>query len=495
MERDPLAFRAGPYLVVLGLLLAVWLASLQGAYPSDDALIHLRYARNLAEHGELSFNPGEKSYSTTSPLWNATVGLTASLAAVSEEQLLRYSQAVAAVWLVLAVVSLLWFGRVLYGRWLPAAAILFVLDPYVTASVHGAMEQPLFIALGALGLGLVVRGERGSAAALVAAAAVFAIQYAARPESLAFVAASGLYLLIRRRPRGLVVFGVAAICSHAIALGVLHQVMGSPLPLSMLMKTHDAHGWLPFSSIGSSRQVLRLFAQVYALPLLALVVWLVLRAPAQRREFLGRNLLPLLVVGLLATAYVGFLKERTVSSRYLVSFTPLVWIVVADALGSARRRQFAAAALGGLAVYLVVLNLLAVPVRVQRGLALEPERIELGTWLNRNTPPDATVWVFDIGYIGYHADRRIYDFNLVDAPGTGTELALRKRRGELDLARAIREHRIDYLVWGPTDLPDLPLERVYTAQHEKHGGHRSIYRVLHGVAADSADPADPAPRS
>ncbi|HER43387.1 MAG TPA: hypothetical protein ENO08_02900, partial [Candidatus Eisenbacteria bacterium] len=42
----------------------------------DDTYIHLVYARNLAETGELSFNRGEPAYGATSPLW---VGLLALL--------------------------------------------------------------------------------------------------------------------------------------------------------------------------------------------------------------------------------------------------------------------------------------------------------------------------------------------------------------------------------------------------------------------------------
>ena len=35
----------------------------------DDTFIHLQYARNLREAGELAFNRGEPSLGATSPLW------------------------------------------------------------------------------------------------------------------------------------------------------------------------------------------------------------------------------------------------------------------------------------------------------------------------------------------------------------------------------------------------------------------------------------------
>ena len=42
---------------------------------TDDTFIHMQYARNLAETGELSFNRGDPSYGATSPLWVGMLAL------------------------------------------------------------------------------------------------------------------------------------------------------------------------------------------------------------------------------------------------------------------------------------------------------------------------------------------------------------------------------------------------------------------------------------
>ena len=44
---------------------------------TDDGYIHIQYANNILTRGEYSFNPGEVSFGTTSPLWvlvHAAVG-------------------------------------------------------------------------------------------------------------------------------------------------------------------------------------------------------------------------------------------------------------------------------------------------------------------------------------------------------------------------------------------------------------------------------------
>ena len=50
------------------LLLAAMMLPLRGGF-TDDGFIHVQYARNLMTRGEYSFNSGETSFGTTSPLW------------------------------------------------------------------------------------------------------------------------------------------------------------------------------------------------------------------------------------------------------------------------------------------------------------------------------------------------------------------------------------------------------------------------------------------
>ena len=74
MINNQLSSKSLP-LMVLIILGAVWALFPKdpGIFPLDDAYIHLNYIENLAETGTLSFNPGELSTGTSSPLWVAMI--------------------------------------------------------------------------------------------------------------------------------------------------------------------------------------------------------------------------------------------------------------------------------------------------------------------------------------------------------------------------------------------------------------------------------------
>ena len=55
--------------LALGMLLAVGLMWPLRGYLTDDTFIHLQYARHLSLGHGLVFNPGERVYGCTSPLW------------------------------------------------------------------------------------------------------------------------------------------------------------------------------------------------------------------------------------------------------------------------------------------------------------------------------------------------------------------------------------------------------------------------------------------
>jgi len=70
-RQVPLTLLTLGTLLVILITIAIWIAfpKSYGVFPLDDAYIHLVYISNLVETGTLSFNQGELSTGTSSPLW------------------------------------------------------------------------------------------------------------------------------------------------------------------------------------------------------------------------------------------------------------------------------------------------------------------------------------------------------------------------------------------------------------------------------------------
>jgi len=125
----------------------------------DDAFIALRYAQNLSQHHELSYNLGQRVEGFTSPLWVLLISAAGSLG----------MQLVGATRVLGFGAALLTFGA-LRQFWdelepkaprlvLAPAAALAMSAPFAAWTL-GGLETPLFVALFTLTLALIARDAR-----------------------------------------------------------------------------------------------------------------------------------------------------------------------------------------------------------------------------------------------------------------------------------------------------------------------------------------------
>ncbi len=114
-------------------------------YTTDDTYIHLRYAQNLLERGEFSFNPGESTYGATSPLWifGLTVLLRAGLPPFASAWLLGV---LSGMLMLLTLDALLDRLRLPRG-WRGAVLVLAAADAWFLRWSYSGMETPLATAL------------------------------------------------------------------------------------------------------------------------------------------------------------------------------------------------------------------------------------------------------------------------------------------------------------------------------------------------------------
>src|SRR4051812_20680858 len=139
-------------------LLALWHAHWYDFF-CDDAFIALRYAKNLSEHHELTYNLGQRVEGFTSPLWVLLVSSLGStgITFVHAAQLLGAGAGLLSFW----ALAVFWdeLEPEAPGLVLAPAAALAVCAPFA-AWVLGGLETPLFVAAFTLSLALISRARR-----------------------------------------------------------------------------------------------------------------------------------------------------------------------------------------------------------------------------------------------------------------------------------------------------------------------------------------------
>ncbi|MBU1072534.1 hypothetical protein KKG45_04730, partial [bacterium] len=186
-----------------GLILAFAVLALGAAllwdYVTDDTWIHLRYARNLLERGEYTFNPGDPTYGSTSPLWVFSLVFLMKLG-------LAPLAAARSLGLVAAAAKLIVADRLLVrlplpAGWRPWLLLLVALDAWFLRWALSGMETPLAELLMLVLLGPVAAS---GPIAWVAWGATWGLGSLARPEIalLAPCALPWLLWLQRRRHPG-----------------------------------------------------------------------------------------------------------------------------------------------------------------------------------------------------------------------------------------------------------------------------------------------------
>ncbi len=285
----------------------------------DDALIHLRVARNLAHHGVATFNPGERVMTTSSPLWTL---LLTGLRVYDHPDWLAFIEAA-----LLTACGILTYqlarrlspgaseesglSSVLSGVVAGALSIMILLPSSV-----GQMETPLAIAL-ALGWLLCMTCRRsGSLLALP----LLALAACTRLEFLPLLAIASVTTLVLQRSVRPVVAPAAVVGAMAI---FVYMQFGTLLPNSMHAK-----------AVGYTYSRMDIVQQIFEAPFLevplaiclsvVLVGMTIDRMHASRGEALPTSALIPYLSGLSAVfAMLEYVLRKTPIFGW---YRPLIWI-------------------------------------------------------------------------------------------------------------------------------------------------------------------------
>ncbi len=431
--------------------------------PLDDAFIHMQFARNLSNGAGFSFNPGQLTPGSTSPLWT----LSLAFVALAVDDLLLPAVLMSAALLVVTALLTFGFTRALTGsNWtgLLAGIGVTLTGRLLWAGLAG-METTAFAAFSIAAVWLYHRRRLDIVTALV-----FALASQLRPEGHLLFGLALLDTGYRWRKGELAGRGRSVTAGIAIYfLVTLPYVLfslgttGRPLPNTFYAKS-DADILFSWRTL---RETALLHWQDNVVAMLLLPFGLL---PAWRRERLA--VAWLLGMWLVAPLIVDQVWHH---GRYTIPLIPFQMIVAAQGAewlcGQAQRRSTKQWTLG-LAGLLTLLLVVAAGRRFDYWAGMlaynsrEVREVDqaIGLWLKENTPADAIIAVDDIGAIGYLSERTILDLQGLVSPEIWP--ALREDEGlarNQAMTRALSAIQPDFLAIFPNWHFELALnEQVLT---------------------------------
>jgi arabinofuranosyltransferase len=389
-------------------------------YLTDDTFIHLQYARHLAEGNGFVFNPGERVYGSTSPLWVALLadGLALGLDGLWTARALGAVATLGTVVLfmqlmrrTLRLVSLRCF-----------ATIVWAAHPWMIRWSLSGMETPLAVALVLAGFVAFTEGKQWGSRP-VRTGALWALAALTRPEAVFLLLLWFVFLVIDTDSREGVRRLIAGLLPPAFIYGgwllFARLYFGTFWPNTLSAKVAGGVGWeYVFDTLARQVKIVGASDAVLAGALLAALVFGGARLWPSRPQ--AQRLLPWVWVFAVPVLYV--MRGVPVLSRYLLPLLPVLawlswrsverWWAGEDPAPAQRR----GAVVLGLALATLALvqglwlysNAVLPQVR-SFSAGLRQSLVPWGEWFGAHTRPGDTIAAPDIGALGYYGRRRVLD--------------------------------------------------------------------------------------
>jgi hypothetical protein len=392
---------------------------------TDDGFIHIQYAKNLMERGEYSFNPGEVSFGTTSPLWVMVQAVLGKIFG-GREVLMATSRVLSWLSGFVTLILLYLLAMKITGDELVSflAMLAFAADAWFVRWTAMSMESSS-AAMAMVLTGLVSLEAYENRRHALWLGFMLAVAALLRPEAYLFFAVYLVSLLLRRGEvdsrcffRTILVYLLLMV--PWLLFAKLH--IGSFLPNTAGAKS----GGLildPVTFVKKFSPIAKIVGSTQGLWIVCALLSLVF----MRKEsvLLAKEVrFILLCVIALPLAYVLF--DIQVLSRYLLLVTPFIPVLglagLEQVVGrSPRARRFALVAVSSVMIVVSVVFYFKVVVPPSRSFShgLTHELRDLALYLNENAPRDAVVAAADIGYLAFFSERRVLDLGGLVEPATG----------------------------------------------------------------------------
>ncbi len=458
--------KISPWVLVYLVLMSTLLFIFTRHWGYDDPYITYRYAENLRAGLGFVYNPGQRTLSTTTPLWtlllavlrnpwldmpvlaNALSALSAAAGALGLWQLSQRWRTPWAGWVMLAVYP------------------LFPLLLSTTGS-----ETPLYLALGIWAVVAYAWEQYTWSGWLIALTTL------ARPDGILLAGVLGADYLWGwwRTPKGQpaeresvprgIPWGAVAALGLPLALWGAFSLwyFGNPLPVTLAAKQAQGRMAISRHFVAGLGRVVGWYSR-YPYVLLAALglagVWFLWRTRARWTLFVAWPVL-----------YFAAYTVLGVSS-YFWYYTPLVPGFVALAAlgveGLLRRMP-------RYRTVLFLVLLLAVLPWMVRSLTRMPQHTDkrlsayraAGVWLHENTPPDASVGMLEVGIMGYYARRTVVDFAGLLQPDVAAQMNHETTYDDTALW-ALERYRPDFVVLHDGAFPKATTRTQEFCQAVRH---------------------------
>jgi len=438
IERSAPMSRVERFGLIAGLVLAVALMWPLREHVTDQMFVHLQHARNLSEGRGLVFNPGERIYATSSPLWVALIADAMYFGADG--------QVFARLLGALATLASIGFFFQLVRRTVRSpevralATLAWATHPWLIEWSVSGREAPLAVALVLAGFVAFTEGESWGSRP-VRTGALWALAALTRPEAVLLVVLWGALAIVDAHNRT----GVRRMAFGAVTAGIVYGgwllfarvYYGTFWP--QLLSARHLLSPSPDARWPNLIHQIRLLMASDLTAILVLLAALVFGARAwwahRSQNPVFQAALPWLWIVLLPALYVA--RGVMASTRHVLLVAPVLdwmawraaaaWWLGPDPSIAHTRRAVLFSALFTVAVLVRHGTTYATDVvpRVHESSAkFERTLVHWGRWFGEHAPAGSVIAAPDVGAIGYLSRHPVLDTSgrvTPDGAGTGIE--------------------------------------------------------------------------
>ncbi len=404
-------------IIILGLLVIMLIFYLSVIahfdYTPDDTFIYLKFAKNITEGNGFAFNAGEPTYGTTSPLWTLLISLGGFLG-------LDFLLTAKVIDIVAACSAII---------------VFFLLAVEILKHQLFALLATLVFSLNAWLVRWTATGMETSLAVLLT---LLVILYSMRKNYLVAIIFGGLLNLTRPETFLLTIIVFVNIFINSIdKKRMTRLIIVGFLLFWVVVLPWLIYAYFNFGTIISNTAIAKaglgfklddfqwtftdlfktlLITEALTFSIVVIGFIYLLLDSIKRKIWLRINILPICwAFGLI---FIYLFTQANIISRYLLLIVP-VFIIYSYSftiyiLNKFKFERFTFSLMFLLTAFIMVQNQFIYHNYVKANINSFTEGmsecfIPIGNWLKENTPADATVFIPDIGAVGYYSQRKICD--------------------------------------------------------------------------------------